>query len=689
VRPSVEGSPTRRSSRSPDRALRHDLEGLRAIAVVGVVVYHLKASWLPGGFVGVDVFFVLSGFFITSLLLREAATTGRVDLIAFWGRRARRLLPAAAVVMIATISAGYLFVDSIDAQRFAHDGLYAALFSVNWHYAILGTTYLADPDPSPLVHYWSLGVEEQFYFVWPVVLLVIAVVVARRRPAWLRGSVGTFALLASALSFLVAWHQTAGLQPFAYFATYARVWQLGLGALLATSAVALSRLPVPVRALARWTGVAAILGFYFFAPLDIIYPGWIAAVPTLGAGLIVLSGFPRADGGAVATSGDLVFYAMRSRISQLLGRYSYGWYLWHWPPLVLLPLIVHHPLSTPKLIDCGLISLAAAIVSYHVLEHPVRSSRVLMANRGRLSLVLGAAIVIASVVTAQMVTAKAEHKTAATTVKTAQGTAVVPSPGVAAAETNQTVADGCELGETTKGNAPECRYLPNTGKGDVVLIGDSHAAQWLPAVKSIAQSKGWGLRVWTRANCPFADVTKMISGAPNKACDNWRTNAVQRLTSERPSMVVVASYPPPGGPSEYDRTSGAIVHGDQALTLYEQGMSRELARLHSAGIATLLINDEPRFTELAPKCVLEHPGDLGACSEPESDSVHSTADRAAAKSVPGVHSLDLTDEFCSNGRCNQVVGSTLAYRDNNHLTHEMITALAPKLRTAMEQTAAD
>jgi peptidoglycan/LPS O-acetylase OafA/YrhL len=665
--------------------VRRDLEGLRAIAVLGVVIYHCRNSWLPGGFVGVDVFFVLSGFFITGLLLREAERSSSLDLLAFWGRRARRLLPASAVVMIGTVLAGLLFVDSIDAHRFAQDGVYAALFSVNWHYAALGTSYLADPAPSPLVHYWSLGVEEQFYLVWPVLLFGVAVLVGRRWPSSLRRWVGGFALVASVVSFLVAWIQTTGLQPYAYFATYARVWQLGLGALIAAAATVLGRLPLPVRTVARWTGVATIIGFYLSAPLDIVYPGWIAAVPTLAAGLIIVAGLPRPNGASVAGPADVVWHALRSRVSQLLGRYSYGWYLWHWPPLVLLPLIRGHALSTRGVLACAVVSLGAAIVSYHVLEHPVRSSRFLTARRGRWSLAMGAVLILAGVGSAQAVSSVASWKNQHTHITVADGAKLNPQPGLEAARLSQPKQDDCELSQQSPDLAHECRYLPDTGHGDVVLVGDSHGAQWYPAVDAVAKERAWGLRVWTRQSCPFADVTKIYNGAPNEMCNRWRDDVVKRLLADRPSLVILANLA--NDITQEVDPHGHTVTGAAARKLWVAGMEKEMGRLRAAGIPVLLIRDNPAFVQDGPKCALEHSHDLEACSLPISKALGEPVDLEAARAVPGVHVLDVTDVFCDKSRCYQVIGSTLAYHDYNHLTDTMDLSLAPRLDAAVDKMA--
>jgi hypothetical protein len=273
--------------------------------------------------------------------------------------------------------------------------------------------------------------------------------------------------------------------------------------------------------------------------------------------------------------------------------------------------------------------------------------------------------------------------TPARTPSSAPTTPLTPAPSVAAAEQNQAIADGCELAQTAPGLAPECRYYPDNGKGDVVLVGDSHAAQWLPAVAPIAKSRGWGLRVWTRANCPLADVTKIFTDASGTACNTWRDDVMNRLIADRPSLVVVSSYPPPGGQAIVDPATGGAAAGARARAVYAAGMRHELDRLLSAGIHTLLIEDLPRFNETAPQCATQHPTDLGACSRTEASSEQSSPDKQAAQGLSALHTLDLTPVFCSSGRCHQIVGSIIAYRDNNHLSHEMVRFLIPRVESAM------
>jgi len=675
---------------------RHDLEGLRAIAVLGVVVYHLRPSWLPGGFAGVDVFFVLSGFFITGLLVREVELGGRLDLVRFWGRRARRLLPASALVIAVTVVAGYRMTNALEASRIGRDGLVAAVFGMNWRAAYQGTQYLQDPNPSPLVHYWSLGVEEQFYLAWPLLVLGtgwLAAVLRRRsggRRAVRRGVL--FLCVAVAVpSFLLALEQTLPANPYAYFGTFERAWQLALGGMLAVTAHRLARLPQLVRTLTRYAGVAAVVGFYVAASTGIVYPGRKALVPALGAALIIAAGEP-------LRRRDPLARLLCSIPAQLGGRYSYGWYLWHYPPLVLLPIYLDRPLRIRELIGCGVATLVLAALTYHLVENPLRSSRWLAARSGGRSLALGA-LLIAMVAGAAHLTVAASHDAAAhTVISDRYGHPLVPRPAAAAAELPKPYGDGCFAGWHDGLLTKQCRYLPDRGHGDVVLVGDSHAAMWFPAVERMARDQGWGLRFWGRNSCPFADITKRVEG-PYTACDRWRADVVRRLVTARPSLVIVAGLdsvlPPFFRRDAAGHPTHQLVDGETGRGLYQEGLARNLAILQAAGVRTLVIHDTPGYPHefSAPDCVLAHAKDVARCSLPQSQALPGAPNDLgaaaevnaanAARSRPGlVSTFDATSVFCHGGRCYQVIGSTLAYRDFNHLTAAMVQRLRPALTRA-------
>ncbi len=660
--------------------VRHDLEGLRALAVLGVVVYHLRPSWLPGGFAGVDVFFVLSGYFITGLLLREIDRTGTVDLLAFWSRRARRLLPASAVVIVATVVAACILTNPLEGHRVARDGLWSSEFGMNWLAAHQSTQYLADPDPSPLVHFWSLGVEEQFYVVWPVVLLALAALARSVRTVTTRGLLVPLSVVLCTASFSLALSQTVGANSYAYFGTLERAWQLALGGLLAVLGVRCAQLPQSLLVLARGAGVTLVVGFYVAVSTDLVYPGRKSLVPAIGAALVIAAGEP------LWRCRDPLARILCSTPAQLGGRYSYSWYLWHYPPLVLLPILLGRPLRIRELGWCAVATFTLAVLTYHLLENPVRSNRWLVARRGR-SLAFGALLVVLAAGSAQYALVKSSTQAKAV-VHTAAGQRLIPTPAAAAAEEVQPSRDRCQVPLTSTALSAECRYLPDTGHGDVVLVGDSHAAMWYPAVRAVAQRHRWGLRVWARTACPFADVVKDgPDGDKYTACDRWHADILSRLVAAHPSLVIVANFDSNLSPL-YSRVTGARLRTAAARLAFEQGMAKYLKVLRAADIHVLVIHDVPGFATSAPDCALAHPHHLAACSAPQAETLPGEPnDLQAARSVPGVHSMSFTATFCPAGMCHQIIGSTLAYRDQNHLTTEMVLRLTPQIDAAAVEAA--
>src|SRR4051812_3254001 len=317
----------------PRVAFRPDVEGLRAVAVVLVVAFHARLGPLPGGFVGVDVFFVISGFLITSLLVDEVRSTGSISLTDFYARRARRILPAACLVLVVTALAGAVVLPELDRPALAVDVRSAALFVSNWHFAELSTDYFTAPGSSFVMHYWSLSVEEQFYLVWPALVLLVA---GRRRAArrvlrpaprdtdrrlWL--TLAPIALVSLALSAAT----TVSAGPWAYFGTQTRAWELGVGAAIALSRPYLYRLSETQAAVGGWIGLGAVLASALVLDDGSLVPGVVLIVPVAGAAVIVAAG-ARTQRGAAALLG--------SRPLAALGRLSFSWYLWHWVCLQLV-----------------------------------------------------------------------------------------------------------------------------------------------------------------------------------------------------------------------------------------------------------------------------------------------------------------------------------------------------------------
>jgi peptidoglycan/LPS O-acetylase OafA/YrhL len=375
---------------------RPDIEGMRAIAVGLVILFHAFKQPLTGGFVGVDVFFVISGFLITSLLLREHTKTGRVSVVQFYARRVRRILPASTVAVVATLIATYYFLGFISGNTTAVDAKWTAVFAANIHFGIIGTDYLGSQmPPSPLQHMWSLGVEEQYYVVWPALFLAITIIVrGRHHRVGLAAALGTIIIASFSWSVI----QTASNATWAYFSPFTRAWELALGALIAVG------LPAIVAIRKNWVyqtaaavGLAGIVASALFLDSTTPYPGSAVALPVVSSGLLIAAG--------CGTPSTLVGRGLSATPLQWLGARSYSLYIWHWPVLIIPEQYAGHPLNLWA--NTGLVALAVVLsaLSYRLVENPVRNSSFL-ASHTWLSLLLGAALIFGTILIAQCLIAQ-------------------------------------------------------------------------------------------------------------------------------------------------------------------------------------------------------------------------------------------------------------------------------------------
>lgn len=472
----------------PRRDFRPDIEGLRAVAVLAVVAFHAGA--ISGGFVGVDVFFVISGFLITRLLWSELAGNGGIGLARFYAARARRLLPAAGVVLVATAIAAVALLPPLRARAVLDDALAAALYVGNYRFAITGTDYLGHADPSPLQHYWSLGVEEQFYLLWPALLLALTWTARRHRRRPRRPVVAVLVIAAASFALSVLW--TAGAPPWAFFSLPTRAWELAVGALIALSAHWWRRMPAGPAALAGFGGLVLIGWCSLRMTTATAFPGTAAALPVAGAAMVIAAGC------AVPTRGAgrwLSLGWMRG-----LGRLSYSWYLWHWPVLIFAPLITGHALGWVGRAAAVATSLILAVLTLRYIERPLRYSRPLRRSSVR-SLALGGAVTAAAACAAVLLpilvpapvgngtpaTAAMVHQSAtpgadpvddaraavAAAVAASAGQSAVPaalSPPLAgaAADKPQVFLDGCVRSWRETG-VPECLSGDHAGNRTVAL----------------------------------------------------------------------------------------------------------------------------------------------------------------------------------------------------------------------------
>ena len=377
-------------TRAPRRAgFRADVEGLRAVAVLLVVLYHAGVPGVTGGYVGVDVFFVLSGFLITGLLVRELRTTGTVSLRRFWARRVRRLLPVATLVLVVTTLASLVLLPPLDRGTVVGDARASALYVANGWFALTDADYTSPSGRSPLLHLWSLSLEEQFYAVWPVLLLGVAAAGHGQGRRWWLGTRRRTVLVVTvltAVSLALSAQLSSGLGPWAYYGLHTRAWELLVGAGLALAVPSVRRLPVRARAAAGWCGLGLVVGAALVLDDSTAFPGTAAGFPVLGTALLVVAG-------ASTTAGPSGW--LSTPLPRYVGRLSYSWYLWHWPCLVLLAGVGRtgedEPAPAARVVLLAVtVSLLLAVLTHHLVEQPVRHARGLTDRRTALG--LGAAL---------------------------------------------------------------------------------------------------------------------------------------------------------------------------------------------------------------------------------------------------------------------------------------------------------
>jgi peptidoglycan/LPS O-acetylase OafA/YrhL len=435
------------------------------VAVVLVILFHAHISGLDGGYVGVDVFFVISGFVITGVLLREKATAGSTSLISFYGRRARRIIPMATLVIVIAIIASYQFLGPVSGSQTATDGIWASIFLVNVHFAATGTNYLASQQPpSVLQNYWSLAVEEQFYLVYPTIFLALG------RLSWglsLRRRLGIVLGVAVVASFIVSIVQTSADPTTAYFSPLPRVWELALGGLVAVCTVELRRTPTRIAAALSWLGLAFILWAAHFYTSTTAYPGSAVALPVVGAALVIAGGVAQPTFGAERLLG--------LRPIQWIGLISYSWYLWHWPVLTIASeWRGTDSLPTADALGWVLVSLGLAVITYLVVENPIRRSRFLITRRWA-SILLGGCLVASSLTVAGVELHVHD-----------QGPLAVPGLGGIKNDTTCPSPTKGQLASLMGTGSPASQRTV----ARVLLVGDSTACTMLPGLEAVGAPEG-------------------------------------------------------------------------------------------------------------------------------------------------------------------------------------------------------
>ena len=504
----------------PHLRYRPDLDGLRATAVAGVLLFHAGVPAVGGGFAGVDVFFVISGYLITSLLFLELDRTGRIDFIDFWARRTRRILPSALLVIVATVAGAYLFASKLHFSYAARDAIYAALYIINWHQLAASIDYFNEEGGGLFLHYWSLAVEEQFYlFLTLVFALALGLWRAVSGKVVWTGAQIAAALLAilGILSFIANVVLTPQDQPEAFFGTHARIWELCLGSGVALLERGGWSPRLPVRSALAWSGTAAIvLTFLVYDAQKIAYPGLYALLPTVGAAFFLAAGVNRSG----ALSVPLRFSA--AAVPVAIGKLSYALYLWHWPVFELYQDYFKSWTWRDRAVALA-VTVLLSTASHVLVENPVRLSKWLGA-RPRQSLGAALAATLLVVVSAGYLEGRGGDRYI-----------VLPSgakfnPATIRDVRSRVVADNCHLSFKPVKYA-KCVYANRESARRIFLFGDSHALQWFSALEPVAAKHGFALFPRTKSTCSVADVLVLNKklGRAYRECDRWRARVLDEI----------------------------------------------------------------------------------------------------------------------------------------------------------------
>lgn len=644
------------------KQFRRDIEGLRAIAVIAVVAFHFGVPGIPGGFAGVDVFFVISGYLITSLLLQELEASGRIDLLAFYGRRARRLLPAVLLMTLVTLAAGVFIVSPFEQTRFAWSAAATSLYTSNILFLRSALDYFAPQSASnPFLHTWSLAVEEQFYLVWPALLLVMSR--RRVRPLLLATTIA----VVTAISFALCVWLTRVDQPWAFYMSPARAWEFGLGGL--------ATFPWTIRWAKRsrilpvvgWIAVGALLVSFALIHEAWSVPGWIMLLPVAATVCLLISGAAPGERGPARI--------LRMAPFQWFGRRSYSLYLWHWP-IITLALALYPRLSVTGRILCAALTLICAAASYEWLEDPVRRHPWL-AMRSLRSVGLGAGLTAAGVVFALSVGVLAKHLPKSPALR-----------AIKAATTHPYLAMERNCMVPARMSKPKkCVFGDSSSNFTIVLFGDSHAGQWSTPLAPMAQAEGWRLVTYLKSGCSVADVPVYNPHLHriSDECAVWRAKAIAAIVRLHPNLIVASEFS-----DMYFHGSLSRDHGEGvSLDHWAAGMKRSLNALREAGATIVLLRDTPSPLWDMRSC-LENAIWQGrsphTCDMPRSlalDSKLTLADRELAASIPQVRLVDLTSQFCDETTCPAMLNDKPVYRDSLHISAKYSRKLAAPLRAAL------
>ncbi|MDX8448054.1 acyltransferase family protein [Mesorhizobium captivum] len=641
------------SAPSPD--FRPDIEGLRALAVAGVVAFHFGLTALPGGFAGVDIFFAISGYLITRHLVTEISQTGRLDLLRFYARRARRLLPAALFVIAATLAAGAIILSPEEQALYSKGAMWASAYMINLWLIRWSFDYFAnDAANNPFIHYWSLSVEEQFYLAWPALLMLAA---------WLRPGKRTIMLgmgIAGLVSFAIcAWLTTVS-QPWAFYFSPLRAWEFAAGGLASMAPAWLLQKRPRLGLALSLCGLALIAFAYLTFSEEAPFPGFLALVPVAGTVLLLLAG--------AAGVRDGVNAALALPPLQWVGKLSYSLYLWHWPVIVYAGMLVDDLTLAQRLACLGL-TLALSALSYHLIENPIRRNGWLMANAAR-------ALVPALLLTGTGVAAAYGNAALAVRGQDPEQREIAAS----AAKPATARATACVEGYDTVAPKP-CVF--GDGRRMIALFGDSHADHWSTPVIEAGKKNGYRVETWLKSSCRPSRFSYFVTklNRDYRECDQWREQAIKEIIAAKPSLVVISEL----ALTSSRKMAAGKGEPDTPDAVWRAGLRSTLTSLSKAGLKIAFIRDVPFNDENIDTCVsraLWRDKAPSLCDQTRADAANdkmAAVEREIVTSVPNASYVDLTDRFCNATTCHVFIDGQLAFRDQHHLATPFAESLEPEV----------
>ena len=607
------------------------IQGLRALAALLVTLFHAK--WVSGGFIGVDIFYVISGFLITGLLLREIERTGTINFKEFYARRFKRLLPTSFFVLAITAVISWALIPATMRSSLGRDVIAASLYVSNYLFAWWQADYQnLDATPSPVIHYWSLAVEEQFYFIWPMLILIFFTLAkALKNRIFLTYFVAAITLT----SFIFSIYLTETSPIWAFYSLPTRAWELGLGALLVMIP------PIKTKKFVGLFGFTLLIISAFVFNEGTAFPGINAALPVLGTVLLLAT---------INSWPPVLNDVANSRLFQWLGEISYPLYLWHWPLLVLPSTYLARPLEIYERVLAIIATILLADLTHRFIEEPFRSRKIASVIVYKKSAYVTAISVFMGVLIMFSNSDRIDVSGVNGSVSLAQ---IKARP--------QVYDDGCHANYAQTQSA-KCEYGNLDSKKVMVLYGDSHAAQWFPALLEIANRSGYKLISLTKSACPAVDTKRNDQGGFKMSrCAQWRENTTKRIREIQPDVLIMSSFQYFAQPPQFkDRNAW-----------WDDGQRRLLQAVKTASPQLIYVTDTPHPTR-----------DIPACLTNNSISKCNTSERSQNLSIQGFKVIDPNPWLCSNV-CPAVKDGVVAYRDASHISVDMSIALIPRLTQAL------